>query len=133
MRKFLNFIRMAITGYEPVATRAFVSAVFAALALGGIGSGQIPAKVEMLLALLIIVVPFVLSLWARYKVVPGLKVSLTKTGKNEYDVDLHPDEDDPDDDVPLLDEEPEADFQARMAAAEEPRPGGRRIATGFDS
>ena len=100
MQKILNSIRLALLGYEPVALRAAISAVFAALALGGIGTGELPGWAETVLALLTIGVPFVLSMFARAKVVPEAK--LPESTKGEHDSDLHPEDedaaDDPDDD-----------------------------------
>lgn len=100
MRNALNFIRLALAGYEPVAVRQFVAAIFSALALGGIGTGALPAKVEMALAVAAILVPALIGLSARAKVVP--EAAVADPGKLEHDVDLHP-QDDGDDD-------PEDDF-----------------------
>lgn len=101
MRNLSNFVRRALAGYEPVAVRGFVTSVFAALALGGFGTGELPAWVEMALALLAVVVPTLLAFNARAKVTPTALVS--DPGKLEGDVDLHPEDepdvDDPDDDL----------------------------------
>lgn len=101
MRYLTNFFRRAVAGYEPVAVRGFVTSIFAALALGGFGTGELPAWVEMVLALLAVLVPTVLAFNARAKVTPV--ASAPDPGRLLGDVDLHadlePDVDDPDDDL----------------------------------
>lgn len=98
MKKIINYLRLAATVYEPVAFRAIVGSIWGALALGGIVTGELPAKAEAALAVSAIVIPLVLSFMARAKVSPtGTEGD---TGKGEHDVDLHPegDVDNPDDD-----------------------------------
>lgn len=103
VRHLLNFARRAAAGYEPVAARAFVSSIFAALALGGIGTGELPGWANMVLALATILIPAALSLSARAKVTPVALVP-ADPGRLPGDDDLHPEpsviaEENPDDDL----------------------------------
>lgn len=102
VRHLFNFARRAAAGYEPVAARAFVSSIFAALALGGIGTGELPGWANMVLALAAILIPAALSLSARAKVTPTALVP-ADPGRLPGDVDLHPEaavvEENPDDDL----------------------------------
>jgi len=102
MRHLINFIRRAAAGYEPVAVRTFVSAIFAALALGGIGTGELPGWANMVLTLAGVIIPAALTLSARAKVTPTALVP-ADPGLLPGDVDLHPEapvvEENPDDDL----------------------------------
>jgi len=102
VRHVINFARRAAAGYEPVAARAFVSSIFAALALGGIGTGELPGWANMVLALATILIPTALSLSARAKVTPVALVP-ADPGRLPGDEDLHPEptvvEENPDDDL----------------------------------
>ncbi len=111
MRHITNFIRRAAAGYEPVVASQIVAAFFTLCAGLGIVVGDLPNKVNAVLAFAGVVLPMIAGAYARQKVTPSEQV--VDPGKLEGDVDLHPegepDDEDPDDDLADLPGEHRAD------------------------
>lgn len=70
MSRISTFSREAVAGYEPVAVRAFLVAVFTMLFAFGIGTGDLPPQVDAVLTFLAFAVPIAAGFWARSKVSP---------------------------------------------------------------
>lgn len=85
-----DFIPRALNGYEPVAARAFLSSLFIALALFGIGTGELPGQVDKVLAALSIIVPALLGIGARGKVSPVGALPDEVEGDDSPDDDFAP-------------------------------------------
>lgn len=102
MRHLINFIRRAAAGYEPVVAAQFVAAAFTLAAGLGLAVGDLPEKVNALLAFVGVVAPIIAGAYSRQKVTPVALVP-ADPGRLPGDDDLHPEpsvvEENPDDDL----------------------------------